>query len=159
MGGDPDAARRYFDEAIKIRDGKYLMTKVMMARFLGVVTQDRSLFDSTLNSVVDAPATIDPDNRLANELAKRRAARGTEFPWCHRLPARILDPHSSGGNPCHTMFRAARFFRWRQPARLRPGCRHRSRLPPGFRSGLTARGRAVIFLRSPRQELVRNGRR
>ena len=37
--------------------------------------QDRALFDKTLREVLDAPADIWPDQRLANELAKRRAAR------------------------------------------------------------------------------------
>jgi hypothetical protein len=75
VGGDPDAAKRYFDEAIAASDGKFLLTKVMMARFYAVVVQDRPLFESTLKAVVAAPPDLYPDFRLANELAKRRAAR------------------------------------------------------------------------------------
>jgi hypothetical protein len=75
MGGDPDAAKKYFDQAIAASDGKFLLTKVMMARFYAVITQDRPLFESTLKAVLAAPPDLYPDFRLANELAKRRAAR------------------------------------------------------------------------------------
>jgi tetratricopeptide (TPR) repeat protein len=75
MGGNPELAKKYFDEAIATTNGKFLLTKVMMARFYGVVTQDRPLFESTLKAVLAAPNDIWPEQRLANELAKRRAAR------------------------------------------------------------------------------------
>jgi hypothetical protein len=75
MGGDPDAAKKYFEEAAAVSGGKYLLARVMMARYYGVVTQDRALFESTLKSVLSTPADILPEYRLANELAKRRAAR------------------------------------------------------------------------------------
>jgi tetratricopeptide (TPR) repeat protein len=75
MGGDPEAAKKYFDEAIAVSGGKYLMTKVFMARFYAVVIQDRALFESTLKEVLNTPANVFPEQRLANELAKRRAKR------------------------------------------------------------------------------------
>jgi tetratricopeptide (TPR) repeat protein len=75
MGGNPELAKKYFDEAIANTQGKFLMTKVMFARFYAVVTQDRPLFESTLKGVLTAPADIYPEQRLANEIAKRRAKR------------------------------------------------------------------------------------
>ena len=75
MGGDPDAAKKYFEEAIGASGGKYLLAKVMMARFYAVVIQDRALFEKTLKEVIDTPASVYPDFRLANELAHRRAKR------------------------------------------------------------------------------------
>jgi hypothetical protein len=51
------------------------MTKVMFARTYAVVIQDRPLFESTLKGVLAAPADIYPEQRLANEIAKRRAKR------------------------------------------------------------------------------------
>jgi tetratricopeptide (TPR) repeat protein len=75
MGGDPDAAKKYFDEAIAASSGKFLLTKVMFARFYGVVTQDRALFEKTLKDVIETPANVYPEFRLANELAHRRAKR------------------------------------------------------------------------------------
>jgi tetratricopeptide (TPR) repeat protein len=78
MGGNPEAAKKYFDEAIATTGGKYLLTKVMMARFYGVVTQDRPFFEATLKQVLDTPSEVFPEQRLANELAKRRAKRYLE---------------------------------------------------------------------------------
>jgi tetratricopeptide (TPR) repeat protein len=75
MGGDPDAAKKYFEESIAVNGGKFLMPRVMMARFYAVVTQDRPLFESMLKAVLATPPDILPAERLANELAKRRAAR------------------------------------------------------------------------------------
>jgi len=75
MGGNPELAKKYFDEAIANTGGKFLLHKVMMARFYAVVTQDRPLFESTLKAVLAAPNDIWPDERLANEVAKKRAKR------------------------------------------------------------------------------------
>jgi tetratricopeptide (TPR) repeat protein len=75
MGGDPDAAKKYFEEAMAASGGKFLLTKVMYARFYGVVVQDRPLFEKTLKEVIDTPATVYPEFRLANELAHKRAKR------------------------------------------------------------------------------------
>jgi hypothetical protein len=75
IGGDPELGKKFFDEAIAASDGKYLMPKVMMARYYAVITQDRPLFEKTLKDVIAAPHDIWPAQRLPNELAKRRAAR------------------------------------------------------------------------------------
>lgn len=75
MGGNPELSKQYFDEAIAATGGRYLMTKVMFARFYAVVMQDRALFESTLKEVIATPANVFPQQRLANELARRRAAR------------------------------------------------------------------------------------
>jgi tetratricopeptide (TPR) repeat protein len=75
IGGDPDLGKKYFDEAINASDGKYLMPKVMKARFFGVITQDRPLFEKTLKEVIATPADVYPAQRLPNMLAKRRAER------------------------------------------------------------------------------------
>jgi tetratricopeptide (TPR) repeat protein len=75
MGGNPDLAKKLFDEAIASTGGKYLLTKVMYARFYAVVTQDRPLFESTLKAVIATPDDVWPEQRLANEIAKRRAER------------------------------------------------------------------------------------
>ncbi len=75
MGGNPDLAKKYFDEAAQRTGGKFLFVPVFMARFYAVITQDRPLFESTLKRVLETPADIDPSQRLANELAKRRAKR------------------------------------------------------------------------------------
>jgi tetratricopeptide (TPR) repeat protein len=75
MGGNPELAKKYFDEAIANTGGKFLLHKVMMARFYAVVTQDRPLFESTLKGVLAAPNDLWPEQRLPNEVAKKRAKR------------------------------------------------------------------------------------
>jgi tetratricopeptide (TPR) repeat protein len=75
IGGDPDLGKKFFEESINATGGKYLMPKVMFARFFAVITQDRPLFEKTLKEVIAAPHDLWPAQRLPNELAKRRAVR------------------------------------------------------------------------------------
>jgi hypothetical protein len=75
LGGDPDRARALFDEVVTGTQGRYLMAKVLMARYYATVTQDRALFEKTLKEVLATPGAIWPEQRLANELALRRARR------------------------------------------------------------------------------------
>jgi tetratricopeptide (TPR) repeat protein len=74
-GGRPELARRYFEQAIAASDGKYLLSRVELARAYAVAAGDRALFESTLQSVLATPASVLPSARLANEIARRRAAR------------------------------------------------------------------------------------
>jgi hypothetical protein len=75
VGGNPERSKQMFEEVIKATNGKFLMAKVLLARFYATVTQDRPLFEKTLNEVLATPSDVWPEQRLANELAKRRAAR------------------------------------------------------------------------------------
>jgi len=75
IGGDPELGKKFFEEAINLTEGKYLMPRVMFARFYAVITQDRPLFEKTLKEVIAAPHDIWPAQRLPNELAKKRAQR------------------------------------------------------------------------------------
>jgi predicted anti-sigma-YlaC factor YlaD len=78
IGGNPELAKKYFDESIAATGGRFLLTKVLKARFYAVVVQDRALFESILKEVLAAPADIFPEYRLSNELARRRATRYLE---------------------------------------------------------------------------------
>ena len=73
LGGQPEEAKKAFDRALEINQGKFLMTKVAYAQFYAVQTQDKALFENLLKEVLDADVTILPAQRLGNELAKRRA--------------------------------------------------------------------------------------
>ena len=75
VGGNPDRARQLFEEVVSATQGRYLMAKVLMARYYATVVQDRTLFERTLKEVLATPGSIWPQQRLANELARRRAAR------------------------------------------------------------------------------------
>ena len=51
------------------------MARVMYARYYATITLNRELFEQTLKDVLATPASVWPEERLANELAHRRAAR------------------------------------------------------------------------------------
>ena len=72
LGGNQALAQNEFQAALKASD-KYLMTKVLYAQYYAVQFQDKALFESLLNEVQNADAKSLPEQRLANELAKRRA--------------------------------------------------------------------------------------
>lgn len=74
-GGDPDRARRLFDEVIRETGGRYLMARVLFARYYATVIMDRALYQTTLEQVLATAGSVWPEQRLANELARRRAAR------------------------------------------------------------------------------------
>jgi len=75
MGGDPDRGERYMRQALRLTHGRSLMVKVMMARHCAVARQDRETFESTLREVLATRSDENGELRLANELARRRAAR------------------------------------------------------------------------------------
>ncbi len=75
LGGDPPRAKKHLLRAIELTRGKFLMSRFMMAKGYAVQTQDRELFETTLNEILEASPDLYPEQRLANELAKRRAAR------------------------------------------------------------------------------------
>ncbi len=73
--GDPERAQKLFEEVRSATGGKFLMAEVFYARFYATAVQDRALFEATLKKVLETPASVMPEERLANELAHRRAAR------------------------------------------------------------------------------------
>lgn len=74
LGGDPVRAREMFETAIARTGGNFLTYKVMMARVYAVMVQDRALYTRLLQEVIDA-GDVMPEQRLANQIAKRRARR------------------------------------------------------------------------------------
>jgi len=75
FGGRPDEARREFDAAIAATERHNFMYIVMQARIVGIAIQDRAFYRTLLEEVLEGDPGIDPDNRLLNLLAKRRAER------------------------------------------------------------------------------------
>ena len=78
LGGNPSEAKRHLERAIEISNGKYLMARFLLARYYCVPVQNREMFERTLEEVISAPPDLFPEQRLANELAKRRAKRWLE---------------------------------------------------------------------------------
>ncbi|MFW6050593.1 MAG: TRAP transporter TatT component family protein [Myxococcota bacterium] len=79
MSTDLEKAKGYFDQALKVTEGKVLVVQLNYAKAYAVKAQDRELFDELLTEVVEA-GDVSPENRLANMIAKRRAARYLEHP-------------------------------------------------------------------------------
>ncbi len=75
LGGKPAEAKKEFEVAIAATKGKNLMYMVVEAQIVAVALQDRKLYQRLLTTVLDAPTDLDPDQRLLNQLAKRRAER------------------------------------------------------------------------------------
>jgi TRAP transporter T-component len=75
LGGDPVKATAEFKKAMDLTGGKFLLAQVFYARKVGVMTQDKKLFHDTLMKVLATPPSIWPEQRLAGEIAHRRARR------------------------------------------------------------------------------------
>lgn len=74
FGGDFSRAARHFDRAAALSQNQLLWVEVYRARYLLRQMGDRAAFHATLNRVLDAPASVDPDLNLANALARKQAA-------------------------------------------------------------------------------------
>ena len=75
LGGDPDGAKAHFERARSIVDGRYLMTDYLYARFYHArANPNQEAFESMLNGIIDADEDLFPEQQLANEIAKERAA-------------------------------------------------------------------------------------
>ena len=74
FGGDTAAAKVHFEKAIQASGGKFLMTYYYYAKSYAVMTQNKDLFESLLHKVIDSPKDLLPDQNLANEIAKTKAA-------------------------------------------------------------------------------------
>jgi hypothetical protein len=75
MGGDPEAAKAAFQRALDITGGKFLLARTLMAYRVGLQTNDQKFFHENLVKVLETPPSIWPEQRLANEIAHRRARR------------------------------------------------------------------------------------
>jgi hypothetical protein len=73
MGGRPERAKEYFDRALDLTGGKFLLTYVYCAKTYAVQIQDQGLFETLLKKVDDASADILPEARLSNAIAKKKA--------------------------------------------------------------------------------------
>ena len=75
LGGKPEKAKEYFLKALEITSDRFLLARVLYARQYAVMIQDRELFREQLVKVLQTDPAIWPEQRLANEIAHRRARR------------------------------------------------------------------------------------
>jgi hypothetical protein len=81
LGGKPAEAKAEFEAALKASadkahpDGRFLLARAFLAYRVGLMTNDRKLFHDQLKQVLETPPSVWPEQRLANEVAHRRARR------------------------------------------------------------------------------------
>ena len=75
LGGKPEKSEFHFNKALKITQRKFLMGQVFYAKSYAIQTQNKTLFENLLKEVSDTPSDILSSQRLANELAKKRAQK------------------------------------------------------------------------------------
>jgi hypothetical protein len=75
MGGEPEKAKAMFEQALAITDGKFLLARALMGYRVGLQTNDEKFFHEQLSKVLETDPAIWPEQRLANEVAHRRARR------------------------------------------------------------------------------------
>lgn len=75
MGGKPDEATKHFMKALEITDNKMLLARTLYGYRVGKQTNDQKLFHEQLKIVVETTPSIWPEQRLANEVAHRKARR------------------------------------------------------------------------------------
>ena len=73
-GADLDLAMPYWERALEATERKNLLVLVNMAKSYAVKRQDRELFIALLREALEAD-DINPEQRLQNMVARRRAAR------------------------------------------------------------------------------------
>lgn len=77
VGGKPAEARAEFDKALQLTGNRLLLARTLMAYQLGVITkaENQKFFHDQLKQVLETPPSVWPEQRLANEVAHRRARR------------------------------------------------------------------------------------
>jgi hypothetical protein len=73
LGGDPEKSRRHFEKALRVTDGKFLMTHVYYAKSYAVQTLNDALFEELLTKVETESLDVLPKFRLGNAIAKKKA--------------------------------------------------------------------------------------
>jgi predicted anti-sigma-YlaC factor YlaD len=73
VGGSVEKARRHFDRALLLADGKRAFPYVTFAESASVGAQDRKEFERLLNEALALDPDAYPDGRLSNLVAQRRA--------------------------------------------------------------------------------------
>lgn len=70
--GDPALSRKHFDKSLEI-EPNYLATRVLMADLLATKTNDRELFSTQLQKVLDTPDDVIPEIKPEQMIEKRKA--------------------------------------------------------------------------------------
>ena len=75
FGGKPADAAREFQTALDVTHGKMMLARALYGYQVGRQTNNRKLFHDQLVQVMSTDPAIWPEQRLANEVARRKARR------------------------------------------------------------------------------------
>ncbi len=75
FGGDDKKAQAEFETALKLTGDKMLLARTLMGYRVGKMRNDEKFFHAQLVKVLETPPSVWPEQRLANEVAHRRARR------------------------------------------------------------------------------------
>lgn len=73
LGGDPERGKKHFERNLELNGGRFLLAYYLYARHYAIQTQNKDLCEELLNKVADAPSNLLPEQRLINQVARRRA--------------------------------------------------------------------------------------
>lgn len=82
MGGKPDQARDYFEQALELDQGRNLMMKTLYAQYYARLVFNRDLHDRLLNEVLQGNAEVQGltlTNTLAQEEARKLLAESADY--------------------------------------------------------------------------------
>jgi len=71
--GNQELAKSHFDRALEISEEKFFLSLVLYARYFAVMNDEKELFTTLLQKVLEMPGDVLPEFRLINEIAKRKA--------------------------------------------------------------------------------------
>lgn len=94
--GEPDyeAIKKHYERALQLSDGKDASLYLAYAETVSVPQQNRAEFDALIEKALAVDVDVDPDRRLLNSLAHRRAE------WLRERADELiltLEPESPGG--------------------------------------------------------------
>ncbi len=72
LGGNPLKAKEYFERALALTDGKFLLAQYYFARYYAVRIQDKDLFDKLVKDVATAKPEALKDACLINQAVKQK---------------------------------------------------------------------------------------
>ncbi|MBC8287892.1 MAG: hypothetical protein H8E42_10515 [Nitrospinae bacterium] len=75
LGGNPEKSRHHFEKALALTENKYLLARYLFAKTYAVQNQNRELFESQLQAVLQASPDLFPEQRLANQVARQKATK------------------------------------------------------------------------------------
>ena len=73
LGGNPAKGKEYFENCLELNQGRMMIANVYFAKYYAIQMLDKELFDRLLDEVLAYDIDTDPDFRLMNSIAKKKA--------------------------------------------------------------------------------------